>query len=502
MSSQIPILYGNYTTTTSNFEKFHNQVINMPRDEFSSATFKKIRSLASYLLLTKNGFDFSEGHNYKEIMGFIVHELSKGNYPRESNRNLNFENRYFRNDISLDDLYDREGRMFRHLMGILAFFNIIQSYSRQKKYIKFDTCAEIALADDNLLMEILRNNWLSDNINSNDYIQNLHGIELKNNANYRPAYSILKYVNTLNRPATLFELSILFGRIDELQLENDIFERAIKISSELPQNQDEQIMYFFEKMNWKNQNREYFQYIQSQEPHFKFKSFILYMENFQLLTLNQASNTITLSDYSKKLLADEIPIELLDLEALLYKIDNDNENEAELMNIIINKRTPQISKAIIEDNVLVEKINKRSIRNVEYDEKGKRKRNKFIVELAKVKANYTCEATGRKTFKMPNGQYYVEAHHLIEFSKENGPDITENLIVLGPEKHMLLHHACQEEKDDLYNHLKTTGIISIERFKKMHSTYKCLDSNHIEILFNKKLISSIQREELLNMIVS
>ena len=226
------------------------------------------------------------------------------------------------------------------------------------------------------------------------------------------------------------------------------------------------------------------------------------MENFQLLVLNKVNNTITLSEYSKKLLADEIPIELLDLEALLYKIDDDKENEAELMNIIINKRTSQISKAIIENDILVEKINKRSIRNVEYDIRGKRKRNKLIVELAKIKAGFTCEATGRKTFKMPNGQYYVEAHHLIEFSKENGPDITENLIVLGPEKHMLLHHACQEEKDDLYNHLKTTGIISIERFRKMHNIYKCLNLKHIEILFNKKLISSIQKEELSNMILS
>lgn len=191
-----------------------------------------------------------------------------------------------------------------------------------------------------------------------------------------------------------------------------------------------------------------------------------------------------------------------DLDNLISKIDNDNSAEAELMNEIILQRTPQISKAIQEDGVLVEKLNKRAIRNTQYDNEGKRKRNKFIIKLAKIKANYTCEATGRKTFKMPNGQYYVEAHHIIEFSRENGPDITENILVLGPEKHMLLHHACQEEKEDLFNHLKTNGKINIERFRKMHTVYNCLTREHIEILADKKLISSIDKEELLELIAS
>ena len=140
MSSQIPLLYSHYTTAVSKFEEFHNQVINMPRDEFSSATFQKIRSLASYLLLIENFFDYSKGHNYKEIMGLVINELSKGNFPSENNRNLDLESRYFRSDVSLDILYAKEGRMFRHLMGLLAFFNIIYSYLKQKKYIKFDIC--------------------------------------------------------------------------------------------------------------------------------------------------------------------------------------------------------------------------------------------------------------------------------------------------------------------------------------------------------------------------
>ncbi len=498
MSSLIPVFYKDYLSTKSNFDKFHNQVINMPRDEFVSASFEKIRSLASYLILIENDFDSSKGHNYKEILGMIIQKLISGKRPLFPEKH--FEERYFVLTENLDDLYDKEGRMFRHLMGLMAFFGVIKSISRQKKLIKFDTCKEIILSEDNLLKSILRNNWLSDNISSNDYINSLHGIELHVEADYRPTYSILKYIYTIKRPATFFELSVLLGRIDAVQEEKAILDRAIKISSELPEMQDAQINYFFRKMNWISGDGNIYLYDSSQQPYFKFKSFILYMASFGLLEIDEINSFATLSKYSQNLLEDEIPIELSDLEGLLYKIDNDSEKESELQNLIINKRTPQILHALEKDGILTEKINKRALRHIEYDEKGKRKRNKLIVELAKLLAKYTCEATGRKTFRMPNGQYYVEAHHLIEFSRENGPDITENLIVLGPEKHMLLHHACKEEIEDLYNHLKTNGVINIERFKRMQQVYNCLTKEHIEILAAKKLISSIDKEELYKMI--
>lgn len=500
--SKISEYYSEYLSSVANFEKFHNEVINMPRDKFSDAGYEKIRSLANYFLTTKAYYNFEEGLTYKDILDILIENKTKGLLDRINYRNQIFEDTYLRTDITLDELYNDKdkgglglGRMFRHLTEIMAFFGVIKPLSFQKRIIDFDSCQEIAYSNDKLLISILRNNWLSDNINSNGYIRYLRGINIRPEANYRPTYSILKYIKTINRPATLFEIAILFGRIDKVQNEKDIFKRAIEISEELPLNQDEQVQYFFNKMGWRG-----YSYDRSQEPYFKFRSFLEYMESLELISINSNSNMITLSEYSENLLKDEIPIELLDLESLLYKIDDDKEKESELMNIIINKRTPQIITAIRDDSVLVEKINKRAIRNIEYDDRGRRIRNKFIVELAKLKANYTCEATGRKTFKMPNGQYYVEAHHIIEFSRENGPDITENLIVLGPEKHMLIHHACKEEVDDLYNHLKTNGIINIDRFKRMHTTYHCLTKEHIETLGNKKLISSIDKEDLLSLI--
>lgn len=499
MANSITMYYSKYLKTKNNFNVFHNHVINMPRDAFSTVSLEKLQSLAEYLLLIENKVD-SEGMSYKDFMQLIIAEIHSGNYPTE-HRNNEMESRYFRNDIDINELYKNKGRMFRHLMGLCEFFGIINSTSRKKKQINFDTCRELALSKKELLLPVCRNNLLNNNINSNDYIKNLRGITVKEDSNYKPAYAILRFIKELKRPATMFEISILLGRIDdEIQNDKNILSRAIAVANELPVIQDDQIKCFFGTMGWKTEQGSLFQYEVSQEPYFKFKTFLLFMEHFELIEINNVDETVKLTEYSQNLLKDEIPVELLDLEDLLYKIDDDTESDAMLVDIILRKRSNSITIAIKNDSTLLEKLNKRSIRKIEYDKNGKKKRNKIISELAKIKADYTCEATGNKTFKMANGMYYVEAHHIIEFSTENGPDITENLIALGPEKHMLLHHACTEEREDLFNHLKTNNVLNFERFKRMHTVYNCLTKKHIQVLYNRKLISSIDRDNLYSMV--
>ena len=101
---------------------------------------------------------------------------------------------------------------------------------------------------------------------------------------------------------------------------------------------------------------------------------------------------------------------------------------------------------------------------------------------------------------MPNGKYYCEAHHIIEFSTESGPDITNNLVVLGPEAHMLIHHACKEEVDDAFYQLRLNGALDIERFKEMITVYNCLNSDQINILKNRNVITTSERDELISML--
>ena len=50
MSNIIAEQYNSYVGTKEKFEKFHNEVINMPRDSFSFQKLKQIRSIAAYLL--------------------------------------------------------------------------------------------------------------------------------------------------------------------------------------------------------------------------------------------------------------------------------------------------------------------------------------------------------------------------------------------------------------------------------------------------------------------
>lgn len=495
MPNAIYNIFSEYSGSVEQFNKFHNQVINMPRDAFSTATLDKLQSIASYLLLIENTIE-SNGMSYKDFMMLIIKELKKGKYPKLY-RSEEFENRYFNLETNINELYINEGRMFRHLMELCEFFGIVKSISRQKKTIDFDSCNELVLSSSEMLKPIYRNNLLNINIKSNDCIRNLKGIEVLDNADYRPGFAILKFIKQINRPATMFEISILLGRIDEsLQSEQEILSRAHEVARNLPLDQDDQIKTFFGSLKWKSSDGNLYEYSTSQQPYFKFQTFFLFMEHLGLITINRVDNTVKITEYSEKLLTAEIPMELFDLESLLSMIDDDSESDALLSDIILRKRSSIITNAIRTDTTLVVKMNKRSLRNIEYNRNGKRKRNRIIIELAKIKANYTCEATDKKTFKMSNGLFYVEAHHIIEFSTEDGPDITDNLLVLGPEKHQLLHHACIEEIDDLYNHLKTNGVINFERFKRMHTIYNCLTKKHIQVLFNKKLISSINRDTL------
>lgn len=100
------------------------------------------------------------------------------------------------------------------------------------------------------------------------------------------------------------------------------------------------------------------------------------------------------------------------------------------------------------------------------------------------------------TFMGKNGKNYVEAHHIIEFNGENGPDITDNLICLGPQNHSLIHHGSHDTVEDFYNTCKSRGILTFDRWKNIIIKYQCLTKEHVTLLTKKKLISSYDAGEL------
>ncbi|MCQ2740544.1 MAG: hypothetical protein MJ210_00270 [Alphaproteobacteria bacterium] len=488
--------FSEYMGSREGFDTFHNEVINMPRDQFSDTGLDKIRTLAGYLLLTEGNLDVS-GVNYKTTLECIAKQLNNGNYPLY--RDMSLEERYFVY-TDIDVHYESVGRMFRHLMSLCAFFGFVKSIGRQCKIYNYDKCKEYYLSDNEILMPVARNNLMILNAKDNDFIKSLRGINIDDTTDYRPTYAILRYMHQVNRPSTKFELSILLGRIDSLKTEATILERALKIGDILPKDEQTQIPYFFSNMNWKDVNNNLFSYAASQEPHFKFNNYLLFLEAFKLITYDEVNNNYTLTEYAESLLEDDISYLIADLERLIALVDNYAVDNSSLNDLILYQRNPELLRLAREDATFIEKMNKRSLNNPTYDRAGKRQRNRLIAELAKIQADYKCQYAQRTIFKMPNGKHYCEAHHIIEFNAENGPDITNNLVVLGPEAHMLIHHACKEEKDDAFMQLRINGAIDISRFKEMITVYNCLTVEQIEALGNKKAITSTEKVELLSLI--
>lgn len=491
--------YPNYTKTRENFKIFHNKVINMPRAKFSELgeTIKLLKSLASYILLIDPEF-LQEECNYKDIYKHLYNNYKKGIIP-EKDRNIQFESKFLNRKESVDYLYSDEGklgRLFRHYMEYFAFFEIIKDQgSRNRKTFDIDALRELTLAPENVLFDIFRNKLLEININNNDFIKNVTGISLNQSADYRPAKAIIDYCGEMGRPCTSFEISILLGIIDDVQNQNDILHRAISIGKVLPEKAEDQKKMFFGSMGWKSADGTLFDYSSSQNPDFKFKPFLLFMRVFGLIDYNDKNHLITLTDYSKDLAQESIPFEMLDLQQLLVRIDDDSEDTNELMDLILRKRNETITKAIQADGELVFKINMRNIRNP-IIKNSKRQRSRFVAELAKIKCDYLDEVTKSPTFEGKNGKNYVEAHHIIEFNTENGPDITDNLICLGPLNHSLIHHGSSAAIKDFYLTCQMRGVLSLDRFKTICTKYRCLTKEHVNALYLKGIISKIDADEL------
>lgn len=497
MLSYFDYYYKDYKGSMEGFKKFHNEVINMPRDKFSSTGIDKIKHLAGYLLLTEEKL-CNYGTTYKIILKTISNEILKGNYPKI--RDISLEERYFKyNDIN--SLYDKQGRMFRHLMSLCNFFDFFNTLSRQRKTINYDKCKEYYLSSDKVLMPIARNNLMMLNIGTNSFIKSLKGIDITVETDYRPTYAILKYIEKINRPVTKFELSILLGRIDSCKKENEILERAFKIGLILPPDESSQIKFFFDHMEWKHIDGSYYQYARSQEPHFKFNTYLLFMETFNLLDWLNITKKYSLTDYSIELLQDDISYLIVDLEKLINIVDDYENDNRELNDLIIYQRNPELLRLAKEDDKFIKKMNIRSINQPHISQKdGERKRNRLIAELAKIKANYKCQYEDKHMFKTRSGKYYCEAHHVLEFSEENGPDITNNLVVLGPNAHMTIHHGCKDEVDNVYLTLIRNKTLTYKRIEEMVTEYNCLDMEQIDILNERKVITNMESEKLKRLI--
>ncbi len=105
--------------------------------------------------------------------------------------------------------------------------------------------------------------------------------------------------------------------------------------------------------------------------------------------------------------------------------------------------------------------------------------NVNVKEEAKAKANYECEINNDHiTFiSKANNQKYVEAHHLIPFSKRNefdvSIDVVDNLVALCPNCHRKIHLATDNEKKRLLD------LLLEKREKKLKENSILIDKSKL-----------------------
>ena len=70
-------------------------------------------------------------------------------------------------------------------------------------------------------------------------------------------------------------------------------------------------------------------------------------------------------------------------------------------------------------------------------------RDSLLVQDLKIRYAFRCQLFGTR-LELRSG-YYCEAHHLKPLGRpHHGPDLTENLIVVCPNHHVLLDYAVME----------------------------------------------------------
>lgn len=72
------------------------------------------------------------------------------------------------------------------------------------------------------------------------------------------------------------------------------------------------------------------------------------------------------------------------------------------------------------------------------------RRDPMVGDYVLRRAKGQCEYCGKDGFLMPNGQKYLEAHHLVALGN-NGPDTAGNVIALCPEHHRESHFGVEAE---------------------------------------------------------
>jgi len=487
------------------FEEFHYEVFNLPRDSFTNFNINKIKSLGEYLFSIKRSFPCIGGLKLTDIYVEIHLYLKSADISHPNN---DFESLF---DLSLSEIdsirqyYKITGRKFRHWMELASLLGLLLNAKKGTGRTLSEFTEEIYLMPSASLKTLLRNKILSINTLDNPGLNNLKSSFLYKKLNFRPAMAIIKYLNKVARGCTKFELSIFFGRPDYLlNSEDEIVKSALNMGKNFPLDQESQIQHYFDLRGWVDKGGNIYEYSSSQQPYFKFNAFFILMEAVGLIKIDP-ENMVIITDFSKSLFSTSYAPELIELEALIdevEKVDTDDK----IANKVTSNRSKLIGQLLQSDKNFLEKANlkassKSGLIQSYYPVARRLKRDALISEISKEQAAYTCQGCGVPTFKNKNNNNYVESHHIIEYNKkEEGPDVLQNLLVLCSNCHSKVHFARLDVVDDFYQELRSNNAITLDQFKEIHIKFNMLKVKHVNILHNKNIISNRETKELLDLI--
>lgn len=105
--------------------------------------------------------------------------------------------------------------------------------------------------------------------------------------------------------------------------------------------------------------------------------------------------------------------------------------------------------------------------------------------------NLKCDCCKETTFITTKGYPYIEFHHLIPFSTDNGPDHYLNLFGLCPNCHRKMHFIRPEEKSTLYSDLNENNNLSKSIIERIDTLLEqnILEAIHLEFLLKENIIS-------------
>jgi predicted restriction endonuclease len=486
------------------FIAFHNEVFNLPRDSFSNFDILKVKSLAEYLYSIRFRFP-DNGLKLSEIYLHLHFFLRNNDIP---NPNKDFEELFSLELEEVDDVkhhYTNDtGRKFRHWMELASLLDLLANYEhgvKSSRRVLTPFTEEIFLIPSALITPLVRDKVLSINTNSNPGLGNLDSYANYQNHDYRPAYAILNYMNRMQRHCTRFELAIFFGRPDySLATEIEIIDEAVELGETFPLTQNEQIEFYFRYKNWVDANGNIYSYATSQEPYFKFNAFFILMDSVGLVNYDVTNSSLSLTAFSNSLFSADISPEAVELENLISEIENISDDNL-LTEKVAKNRAALISNLISNDNSFVDNINQKAAAKsgnaTTTTQTTKWKRDELIREVSKQQANYDCQGCNNPTFIDRHENNFVESHHILEYNtREKGPDVLQNLLVLCPNCHSKIHFARIDIVEDFYRDMRIRNIITINQFMEIHTSLNLLKQNHIDILLKKCIIDETEAAEL------